>query len=68
MERQGRDESPQEFADRCRILAQRITCQFDDPVVQEVHRKHTERMLLDSYVSGLESVPENKLGTHLRFR
>jgi hypothetical protein len=57
MARQGRNESPQEFADRCRALAQKITCQSDDPVVQGVHRENAERMLLASYISGLEGIP-----------
>jgi len=33
MARQGKNESPQDFADRYRALAERITCQFDDPVI-----------------------------------
>jgi len=39
MTRQGKNESPQEFADRCRALAQRITCQSDDPVARECIEK-----------------------------
>ena len=31
-------ESPQEFTDRCRALAQRVTCQVDDPLAQRSHR------------------------------
>ena len=57
MARQGKNESPQEFADRCRALAQRITCQSDDPVAQGVHRENAERVLLASYVAGLIGVP-----------
>jgi len=57
MARQGKNESPQEFADRCRTLAQRITCQSDDPVAHRVHRENAERMLLASYVAGLIGVP-----------
>jgi len=63
MARQGRNESPQEFADRCRTLAQRITCQSDDPVAQRVHRENAERMLLASYLAGLIGVP----GTQVRY-
>ena len=54
---QGKNESPQEFAVRYRALAQRITCQSDDPVAQGVHRGNAERMLLASYVAGLIGVP-----------
>jgi hypothetical protein len=57
MARQGKNESPQEFADRCRTLAQRITCQSDDPVVQGVYKENAELMLLSSYISGLVGVP-----------
>jgi hypothetical protein len=56
MARQEKNESPQEFADKCRALAQRITCQSDDPVAQRVHRENAERMLLASYVAGLNGV------------
>jgi hypothetical protein len=68
MARQGRKETPQEFADRFRTLAQRITGQSDDPVVQGVHRENAERMLLASYISGLYGVPGNKSDSHPRFR
>ena len=50
------NESPQEFADRSRALAQKITCQVDDPVAHGVHREHAERMLLASYVADLIGV------------
>ena len=55
--RQGKNESPQEFADRCRVLAQKITCKVDDPRAQQVHRENAERMLLASFVAGLTGVP-----------
>ena len=57
MARHGKNEGPQELADKCRTLAQRITCQSDDPVAQGVHRKNAKRMLLASYVAGLIGVP-----------
>jgi hypothetical protein len=63
MARQGRNERPQEFTDRCRTLAHRITGQSDDPVVQGVHWENAERMLLASYISGLIGVP----GKRVRF-
>ena len=56
MERDGKNESPPEFADRCRALDQRIRFHSDDPVAQVVHRENAERMLLASYVAGLISV------------
>jgi len=68
MARQGKNESPQEFADRCRTLAQRITCQSDDPVAQRVHRENAERMLLASYVAGLTGVRVGKFVLRLGFQ
>jgi len=40
--RQGRNESPQEFADRCRALSQKIVCKVDDPVVQRIHNENAD--------------------------
>jgi hypothetical protein len=55
--RQGRNESPQQFADRCRALSQKIVCKVDDPLVQRVHYENADRMLLASFVAGLTGVP-----------
>jgi len=55
--RQKKGESPQEFADRCRGLAQKILCKTNDPVAQRMHRENAERMLLISFVSGLSGTP-----------
>ena len=38
--RQGKNESPQEFADRCRGLSQKVMCKVDDPVAQRIHREN----------------------------
>jgi hypothetical protein len=54
--RQRRNESPQEFADRCRALAQRIVCKIDDPLAQKIHQENADRMLLSSVVSGLSGI------------
>jgi hypothetical protein len=51
--RQGKDEGPQEFADRCRALAHKVMRRDSDPVVQRVHEENTDRMLLASFVGGL---------------
>ena len=51
--RQARNEEPQDFADRCQTLAQKITCKVSDPQTQLIHRKVTERMLLASFINGL---------------
>jgi len=55
--RQRRNEGPQEFADRCRALAQKIVCKVDDPQVQRIHQENAERMLLAAFVSGLIGTP-----------
>lgn len=55
--RQGRNESPQDFADRCRALSQKLVCKTDDPVAQRVHYENAERMLLASFVTGLIGTP-----------
>jgi len=61
--RQKKGESPQEFADRCRGLAQKILCKTDEPVEQRIHQENAERMLLASFVSGLYGTP----GTQIRY-
>jgi hypothetical protein len=55
--RRGRNEDPQAFADRCRALSQKIMHEVDDPLVQQIHRKNAERMLLASFVAGLSGAP-----------
>jgi len=45
MAKQDRNEGPQEFADRCRSLAQKVMGR-DDPVAQRIHREKAERMCL----------------------
>jgi len=54
--RQGKNESPQEFADRCSGLSQKIMCIVDDPVAQRIHREKAEGMLLATFVAGLIGV------------
>ena len=51
--KQRKDESPQEFADRCRMLALKTVPQVEDPVVQKLHYDQADRMLLASFISGL---------------
>jgi hypothetical protein len=60
--RQGRNESPQEFADRCRGLAQKIIRKTDNPAARRIQRKNAERMLLASFVAGIAG----KVGKHVR--
>jgi len=64
--RQKKNESPQQFADRCRALSQKIMCKTSDPVAQRIHRENAERMLLASFVAGLLVPLGNRLGMQAR--
>jgi len=44
MAREAKNEGPQEFADRCRALAQKRMCKDSEPVAQRIHRQNEERM------------------------
>ena len=55
MARQRKDESVQEYADRCRKLAQKTVPQVEDPVIQKLHYEQAERMQLATFTSGLLS-------------
>ena len=52
-----KNESPQQSADRCRALSQKVTCKTGDPVAQRIHRENAERLLLASFVTGLTGAP-----------
>jgi len=54
--RQAKNAGPQEFAGRCRALAQIVMCKDSDPVAQRIQRENAERMLLASFVPGLSGV------------
>jgi hypothetical protein len=51
--RKGKNEGPQEFADRCRALAHKVMRRDNNPAVHSIHEENTERMLLASCVGGL---------------
>ena len=53
MARQKSSETPQEFADRCRSLAQFTVPQVENQELQKVYYEQAERMLLSSFTSGL---------------
>lgn len=55
--RQDKRESPQEFTDSCKGLAQKNLCKADNPVAQLIHLENAERMLLANFVSGLSGTP-----------
>jgi hypothetical protein len=50
--RQMKNDSPQAFADRCRILAQKILHKTDDPIAQRIHWEYADQMLLACFISG----------------
>jgi len=58
--KQQKGESPQTFADRCRMLAQKVMRRDGDAFAQRIHRENAERMCLASFVAGL-------IGSPLRF-
>jgi hypothetical protein len=58
--KQLRNKGPQEFADRCRALVQKIVCKADDLQMQRVHQENAERMLLAAFVLSLIGVPEKQ--------
>ena len=51
--KQSRNESVQDFADRCRALAQKLICKVEDPAMQRIHQENSDRMLLACFVAGL---------------
>jgi hypothetical protein len=55
--RKGRNESPQQFANRCRALYPKIVCKADQPLIQRVYYENADRLLLASFVAGLTAVP-----------
>jgi len=62
--RQRNGESPREFADRCRAIANKVMCKVDDPAAQRVHRENDDRIMLASFVAGLSGV----VGTQERYQ
>jgi hypothetical protein len=52
--RQKRDETPQEFLDRCRSLAMRTVPKVEDLMLQKFHYDQAQRLLLSSFIAGLD--------------
>ena len=55
--KQNKHETPQEFADRIRALAQRTIPQVDDPEAKKLYQEQADRMALASFTAGLVGVP-----------
>ena len=53
MAHQEKGETHQEFADRCRSLAQRTVPHVENPALQKLYYEQAERMLLASFTAGL---------------
>jgi len=53
MERQKNGETPQEFADRCRSLAQRTAPQVETPQLQKLDYEQAEKNAACQFSSGL---------------
>jgi hypothetical protein len=62
--RQRPSETPLEFADRCRSLAQKTVQKVENPMMQKCQLEQAERMLLAAFMSGLLGNP----GQQVRFR
>jgi hypothetical protein len=61
--RQEKNEGPQDFADRCRLLAQKTMCKTGDPAAQRIHQENADQMCLASFVAVLTGVT----GRQVRF-
>jgi hypothetical protein len=55
--RQRKDESPQDFLDRCHSLAMKTVPKVEDPQHQKFHYDQAERMLLSTFIAGLAGNP-----------
>jgi len=62
--RQKKNESPQDFAEHCRALAQKIIYKTDDPTAQRIHHKNADQLLLASFISASIGEP----GRRVRYR
>jgi hypothetical protein len=62
--RQKKDETPQEFLDRCRSLAMKRVPKVENPVLQKFHYDQAQRMLLSTFIAGVSGNP----GQQLRFQ
>jgi hypothetical protein len=52
--RQKRDETPQEFLDRCLSLAMRTVPKLEDPMLEKFHYDQAQCLFLSSFIAGLD--------------
>ena len=62
--KQKKDESVQEFFDRCRSLAMKTVPKVEDPLLQKFHYDQAQRMLLSTFLAGCGG----NSGQQLRFQ
>jgi len=62
--RQKKDETPQEFLDRCRSLGMKTVPKVEDPLLQKFYYDQAQRMLLSTFIAGVSGNP----GQQLRFQ
>ena len=62
--RQRKEETPQEFLDRCLSLAMKTVPTIEDLLVQKFHYDQTQRMSLSAFTAGLSGNP----GQRVRFK
>jgi hypothetical protein len=63
MARQRKEETAQEFLDRCRLFAKRTVPCRTDPVLQQAYNEQAEQLLLSTFSKGLLGIA----GRHVRF-
>jgi hypothetical protein len=51
--KQKKEESPQNFLDRCRSLAMKTVPKVEEPLLQKFHYDQAQRMLLSTFIAGL---------------
>jgi hypothetical protein len=62
--KQKKDETAQEFLDRCHSLAMKTVPKVEDPLLQKLHYDQAQRMLLSTFTAGLSGNP----GQQVRFQ
>ena len=57
--RQKKDETPQEFLDRCRSLAMKTVPKVEDPLLQKFYHGQVQRVLLSTFIPGVSEIRDN---------
>jgi hypothetical protein len=59
--RQKKDETPQQFLDRCRSLAMKTDPKVEDRLLQKFHYDQAQQVLLSTFIAGLSGNPEQQV-------